>query len=155
MRILIVCLGNICRSPIAEGIMGALIQKHGLDWTVASSGTNGYHTGEAPHRSSQKVCLQHGIDISAQRAARFTARDLEQYDVIYAMATDVYADISSICSGKKGMDKVKLFLSELEEGSTDSVPDPWYGDDSGYLPVYQLIEQTCRAIVQRYGKQGS
>ena len=150
MRILMVCLGNICRSPIAEGIMDALIRQHGLDWTVASSGTNGYHIGEAPHRYSGKVCLQHGIDISAQRAARFTAGDLEQYDVIYAMATDVYADISSICSGKEGMAKVRLFLSELAEGSTDSVPDPWYGDENGYLPVYQLIERTCKAIVQRY-----
>ena len=86
MKILMVCLGNICRSPIAEGVLRHKVKEHGLDWTVESAGTNPYHTGEAPHKYSQKVCLTHGIDISGQRARTFTKNDFEAYDVIYAFA---------------------------------------------------------------------
>lgn len=150
MKILMVCLGNICRSPIAEGVLAQKAKERGLDWQVDSAGTNRYHTGEAPHRFSQKVCLQHGIDISGQCARTFTAKDFEQYDIIYALAMDVYREIEKIGGTKAQMNKVKLFLSEQEEGSTASVPDPWYGDESGYLPVYRLIEETCEAIVHKY-----
>ncbi len=145
-----VCLGNICRSPIAEGVLQHLSDQAGLNWQVDSAGTNQYHTGEAPHRFSQKVCRAKGIDISAQRARRFTPKDLETYDVIYALAEDVYADMKKIAGPKALMPNVKIFLSELHEGCTDSVPDPWYGDESGYLPVYELIYETCEAIIRRY-----
>lgn len=144
-----VCLGNICRSPIAEGVLRHKVKEHGLDWTVESAGTNSYHTGEAPHKYSQKVCLAHGIDISGQRARTFTMNDLETYDVIYAFAGDVVADIRKI-AGNAGMSKVKYFLNELHPGKNESVPDPWYGDESGYLPVYQLIDETCNAIIDKY-----
>jgi protein-tyrosine phosphatase len=149
MKILMVCLGNICRSPIAEGVLLHKIQQHGLNWTVASAGTNGYHTGEAPHRFSQKVCLQHTIDISAQRASRFTVKDLDRYDIIYAMATDVYDDICRI-AGSRPIAHVRLFLDELDGPSGASVPDPWYGDESGYLPVFRLIDKACDAIIRKY-----
>lgn len=145
-----VCLGNICRSPIAEGVLARKVKEKGLDWQVDSAGTNRYHTGEAPHRFSQKVCLQHGIDISGQCARTFTAEDFRQYDIIYALAADVYREIERIGGAQAQMNKVKLFLSELDEGSTESVPDPWYGDENGYLPVYELIEKTCNAIVSRH-----
>lgn len=144
-----VCLGNICRSPIAEGILQHKAKQHGLDWTVHSAGTNGYHIGQAPHRFSQKVCKQHGIDISSQRAMYFLSRHIEEYDLIYALAEDVYEEIKKIGVPNAPMHKVKMFLSELHEGSTASVPDPWYGDESGYLPVYQIIDQTCDAIVAK------
>lgn len=145
-----VCLGNICRSPIAEGVLQHKADQAGLDWQIDSAGTNQYHIGEAPHRFSQKVCLSKGIDISAQRARRFTVKDLETYDIIYALAEDVLDEMRKITGPKAQMSNVKIFLSELNEGSTESVPDPWYGDESGYLPVYELIEQTCAAIVDRY-----
>lgn len=145
-----VCLGNICRSPIAEGVLAKKVQERGLNWQVDSAGTNGYHTGEPPHHFSQKVCAANGIDIAHQRSVRFRASDLERYDIIYAMAADVQEEIRRISGRQAAMSKVKLFLSELEEGSTASVPDPWYGDESGYLPVYELIEKTCEAIVIRY-----
>lgn len=149
MRILMVCLGNICRSPIAEGVMKQKIGHHGLDWEVDSAGTESYHIGEAPHRFSQKVCLANGIDISAQRAMKFRAEHLEQYDKVYAMAADVYEEIKSIARGKD-MSNVSLFLEELEPGSNASVPDPWYGTEEGYLPVYELIERTCNVIIEKY-----
>ena len=144
-----VCLGNICRSPIAEGILCAKAKQHGLNWQIDSAGTNGLHIGEAPHRFSQKVCAQHGIDISAQRARRFVANDLIEYDIIYALAPDVYQAIQGIAGKNMTMENVHLFLSALHEGSTEGVPDPWYGDESGYLPVFQLIEATCEAIIQK------
>lgn len=149
MKILMVCLGNICRSPIAEAVLRAKAKQHGLNWQIDSAGTNGLHIGEAPHRFSQKVCAQHGIDISSQRARQFVANDLIEYDIIYALAPDVYQAIQRIAGKNMTMEKVNLFLSALHEGSTEAVPDPWYGDESGYLPVFQLIEATCDAIIQK------
>lgn len=149
MKILMVCLGNICRSPIAEGVLRHMVSEHGLDWVVESAGTNSYHTGEAPHKFSQKVCLQHGIDISRQLAAKFTAADLAEYDKIYAFASDVLTDIRKIAKGAD-ISNVDYFLNELHPGKNESVPDPWYGNEDGYLPVYQLIEKTCKAIIEKY-----
>lgn len=143
-----VCLGNICRSPIAEGILRAKTQDLGLNWQIDSAGTNGLHIGEAPHHFSQKVCAQHGIDISAQRARKLTKQDLSNYDIIYALATDVYEAIENIAGTNEDLDKVKLFLTELDPYSTKSVPDPWYGDESAYLPVFQIIDATCSAIIK-------
>ncbi|XZF12461.1 low molecular weight protein-tyrosine-phosphatase [Chitinophagaceae bacterium MMS25-I14] len=153
MRILMVCLGNICRSPIAEGVMRHKIQQHGLSWEVHSAGTNSYQTGEAPHRFSQKICLAHGVDISGQRARRFKAADFNEYDIIYAMADDVYSEIETIGGKKAIMNKVALFLNELKPGSNASVPDPWYGDESGYAPVFNMIDETCDAIISKYSNQ--
>ncbi|PZF72476.1 low molecular weight phosphotyrosine protein phosphatase [Taibaiella soli] len=145
-----VCLGNICRSPIAEGVMQEKINQHHLDWTVDSAGTESFHVGEAPHRFSQKVCANHGIDISHQRARRFIKADFKNYDKIYAMAKDVYYEIENIGSFNGDMSKVVLFLNELKPDSNESVPDPYYGGEAGFEPVYELIDQTCDAIVQRY-----
>lgn len=150
MRILIVCLGNICRSPIAEGVLREKIKKQGLGWTVASAGTNGYHTGEAPHRFSQKVCRAAGVDISMQRARRFSAADFGQYDKIYVMADDVYEDVVRIAGKSVNYDKLDYFLNELYPGKDASVPDPWYGDEDGYTPVYEMIEKTCEEIIRKY-----
>lgn len=150
MRILMVCLGNICRSPIAEGVLRHMAQQRGLNWKIDSAGTNNYHTGEAPHKHSQSVCKAHGIDISTQRARLFSAADLDKYDLIYAMATDVLEDIRYHARQKIDPAKVKLFLDEIEPGKRSSVPDPWYGNEDGYLPVYQLIEKTCAAIIDKY-----
>lgn len=150
MRILMVCLGNICRSPIAEGVLLHKAKMRGLNWIVESAGTNSYHTGEAPHRYSQKVCLAKGIDISAQRARTFTAADFDKYDKIYALADDVYGEIRRIGGPKADMSKVAYFMDEYEPGSKGSVPDPWYGTEEGYMPVCELIEKVCEAIVNKY-----
>jgi protein-tyrosine phosphatase len=150
MRILMVCLGNICRSPIAEGVLQHKANDRGLNWTVESAGTESYHIGEAPHRFSQQICLQNGIDISDQRARRFTRADLAKYDIIYALATDVYAEIESIIGKNTDSSNVKLFLNELQPGTNASVPDPYYGGQDGYTHVYDLIDQTCEAIIKKY-----
>ena len=150
MRILMVCLGNICRSPIAEGVLRHKVKQHGLDWTVESAGTESYHIGEMPHRSSQKICLAHGIDISDLRARKFTADAFADYDMIYAMAADVYREIKRIGGKRADMSKVEMFLNELHPGKDESVPDPYYGAEDGFKPVYELIEKTCSAIVKKY-----
>ena len=145
-----VCLGNICRSPIAEGVMKQKIVANKLDWEVDSAGTESYHVGEAPHRFSQKICLSHGIDISGQRARKFIVADFDRFDKIYAMAEDVYQEIKSIGGKQAQMDKVTLFLNELIEDSSDDVPDPYYGGEEGFTLVYDLLNETCDAIVNKY-----
>ncbi|MFT3910388.1 MAG: low molecular weight protein-tyrosine-phosphatase [Ferruginibacter sp.] len=150
MKILMVCLGNICRSPLAEGILQEKANKAGLDWIVESAGTNGFHTGEPPHPLSQKVARLNGIDISKQRSRKFIKSDLEQYDKIYAMAEDVLDEMKRIHAGKPHDNKVELFLNTLYPGKNMDVPDPWYGPEKGYHEVYTLIEEACDAIIEKY-----
>lgn len=150
MKILMVCIGNICRSPIAEGVLRHKVSRLGLDWTVHSAATQSYHIGEPPHRFSQKVCKQFGIDISGQRARQFCKDDFQQYDRIYAMATDVLDQIRSRFGPVADTPKLSLFLDELNPGANASVPDPWYGEEDGYLPVYEMINETCDKILNRY-----
>lgn len=150
MRILMVCLGNICRSPIAEGILRAKISQNNLDWEVRSAGTESYHIGEAPHSFSQKVCHNSGIDISGQRARRFEYADFDAYDKIYAMAHDVLKEIKYMSGTHFKPEKVSLFLNELYPGANRSVPDPWYGPEDGFTEVYELIDKTCDAIIHKY-----
>ena len=150
MRILMVCLGNICRSPLAEGILQHKANEAGLNWTVDSAGTNSYHIGEPPHPLSQKVARLNGIDICNQRARRFVKEDFDRYDKIYAMADDVLDDIKRIAKEKYDPKKVDLFLNELYPGKNASVPDPWYGTEPGYHEVYELISNVCDEIVSKY-----
>jgi low molecular weight protein-tyrosine phosphatase len=150
MKILMVCLGNICRSPLAEGILQKKAADAGLNWTVDSAGTNGYHTGEAPHHLSQKVAIKNGIDISCQLSRKFVRSDIKDYDKIYAMADDVMIDIRNICGADFDENKVDLFLNELRSSENKNVPDPWYGDEDGYEEVYHLINLTCDAIIENY-----
>ena len=150
MKILMVCLGNICRSPLAEGILQHKAWQAGLNWSVESAGTNSYHTGEAPHQFSQKVARLNGIDISKQRSRKFLAEDFENYDKIYAMAEDVREEIQRIAKNKYNKEKVELFLNELFPGKNMDVPDPWYGPEPGYHQVYKIIDEACDAIVKKY-----
>jgi protein-tyrosine phosphatase len=150
MKILMVCLGNICRSPLAEGIMKHKVKEAGLDWIVDSAGTNGYHVGEAPHHLSQKVARLNGIDICEQRARRFVKEDFENYDKIYAMADDVLHDMKKIARDAYDNSKAELFLEALYPGKHASVPDPWYGPEPGYHEVYELIDKACDAIIKKY-----
>ncbi len=147
MKILMVCLGNICRSPLAEGILQNKAQQAGLNWKVESAGTNGYHTGEAPHHLSIKVAKINGIDISNQRSRKFTATDFEAYDKIYAMAEDVMDDMKRIAKNKFDNSKAGLLLNEIYPGQNRDVPDPWYGPEPGYHEVFALIEKACDKIV--------
>jgi protein-tyrosine phosphatase len=150
MKILMVCLGNICRSPLAEGILQEKVLNAGLHWNIESAGTNGYHTGEAPHLLSQKIAKQHGIDICNQRARRFAAEDFERFDKIYALAEDVLYEIKRIAKKKFDESKIDLLMNELYPGKDMDVPDPWSGPEEGYHEAYKLIESACEKIIQKY-----
>ena len=150
MKVLFVCLGNICRSPLAEGILRQKIQAAGLDWEVDSAGTNGYHTGEAPHHLSQKVARLGGIDISRQRARQFTPADFQRFDKIYALAGDVVDDIRRISGKKFDPAKIDLLMNEVHPGQDADVPDPFYGPEPGYQEVFKMISAAADKIVAKY-----
>ena len=144
-----VCLGNICRSPLAEGILKHKAARAGLNWTIESAGTNGYHVGEAPHKFSQKVAKLNGIDICGQRARRFSAGDFDKYDKIYAMSSDVIDEMKLIAGRKFDAKKVDLLMNELHPGQNEDVPDPWYGPEPGYHDVYKMIDEACEKIISK------
>jgi protein-tyrosine phosphatase len=150
MKILMVCLGNICRSPLAEGVLQDKAFKAGLNWSVESAGTNGYHNGEAPHRLSQKVARLNGVDISHQRSRRLRPEDFDVYDKIYAMAEDVVDDMKRIAGKKYNADKVELLMNEMYPGKNMDVPDPWYGTEPGYHEVYKMMDEAADAIICKY-----
>src|SRR5688500_13438950 len=132
MKILMVCLGNICRSPLAEGILQDKAFKAGLNWSIESAGTNSYHTGEPPHPLSQKVAKLNGIDICQQRARRFVAEDFEVYDKIYALAADVLDDIKRISKNKFYATKVDFLMNELYRGKNRDIHVSYYVNEPGY-----------------------
>jgi protein-tyrosine phosphatase len=150
MKILMVCLGNICRSPLAEGILQDKAFKAGLTWSIESAGTNSYHIGDPPHHLSQKVARLNGLDISNQRARRFRPEDFEVYDKIYALANDVLADMKKIAGKRFDHSKVDLLMNELYPEKNLNVPDPWYGPEAGFHEVYNLLDKICEQVIINY-----
>ncbi len=148
MRILMVCLGNICRSPLAEGVLRYKAQQKGLNWHIESAGTGAWHVGQAPDPRSQKVALLHGIDISKQKAQQFSPYHLETFDKIYAMDSSNYQDIIRHAKNEIEKNKVELLMNNSEPGKNKAVPDPYY-DDNLYEVVYQMIDEACEEIVRR------
>jgi protein-tyrosine phosphatase len=142
MKILMVCLGNICRSPLAHGIMEQMAKKSGLDWEVDSAGTGEWHVGEPPDRRSIRVARVHGIDISGQVCRLFRVSDFDTYDHIFVMDKYNRADILAMARNETDAKKVELLLGDR------IVPDPYY-DDSKFEPVFKLIENGCREIIER------
>ncbi len=150
MKILMVCLGNICRSPLAEGILQHKAEQHHLNWIIDSAGTEDAHVGEAPHTLSQKVGLLHGINISGQRARKFLATDFNQFDKIYAMATDVLENIRGIAGKYYDAKKICLLMDELYPNQHINIPDPWYGSEDGYHRVFDMLNEVCDVIIKKY-----
>lgn len=144
-----VCLGNICRSPLAEGIMRAKVNEAGLNWEVDSAGTSGFHSGEAPDKRSIQVAKKHGVDISQQRSRQFRGWDFEQYDRIYVMDSSNYQDVVAMAESSEEKAKVKLIMNEVEPGKNIAVPDPYYGE-YGFENVYQMLDRACTSITQLY-----
>lgn len=140
-----VCLGNICRSPLAEGIMRHLAHEYGLDWHIDSAGTGNWHVGEGPDRRSTRTAHNHGIDISTQVCRLFKVSDFDAFDLILVMDRNNLSDILAIARNEEDAKKVRLLLGDK------IVPDPYY-DDSQFEPVFQLIEHGCREIIQQYKK---
>lgn len=149
MKILMVCLGNICRSPLAEGVLKDKANKAGLDWEVDSAGTSSHQVGCAPHRLSQKIALLNGIDISKQTCRQFKKEDILNYDKIYVMDNEVYDDVKRISGELWNASKVDLLMNETYPGENIEVPDPWYGTEKNYHEVYKMIDEACDAIIKK------
>lgn len=142
MKILMVCLGNICRSPLAHGIVEHLVTEQGLDWTVDSAGTSNWHEGQAPDHRTINVANINGIDISKQRAQHFTATLFDQYDRIYAMDQQNYKDILALAETEEQRNKVSLFLPDKAD-----VQDPYF-DDKLFDPVYAVIKKRSQELIE-------
>lgn len=149
MRVLMVCLGNICRSPLAEGILLHKVRQYGLDWVVDSAGTSGWHAGEQPDRRSMAIAKKYGIDISQQRGRKFDGYDFERFDLIYVMDKANYEDVMALADTPEEQAKVRMILNEINPGKNQEVPDPYY-NDNGFEEVYAMLDKACETIVQQY-----
>ena len=145
-----VCLGNICRSPLAEGILQDKANKLGLNWEVDSAGTGNYHIGEPPHILSQKVAGINGIDISRQQARQFSPKDFEKFDRVYVMDADNYNDVRRMSGMYWHENKVDLLLNEVYPGQNRPVPDPWSYPEKAYHEVFELVDNACNEIIRKY-----
>jgi protein-tyrosine phosphatase len=152
MKLLFVCLGNICRSPLAEGIMKHKIAEQGLDWEVDSAGTGGWHAGDLPDSRSIQVAKKHGIDLTYQRARKLRSIDYESFDRIYVMDSMNYQDVKRLANEDE-YHKIELIMNEVEPHRNINVPDPYYGEGDGFENVFQMLDRACDAIIKKYCKK--
>jgi protein-tyrosine phosphatase len=145
-----VCLGNICRSPLAEAI---LVSKVNADEIfVGSAGTGAYHIGKLPDERSVEVARKYGIDITNQRARKFTVKDFDTFDYIYAMDESNYQNILMLARTNDDKSKVQLILNEIHPTKNLTVPDPYYGGNQGFENVYTMLEEACEFIANKLSK---
>ena len=143
-----VCLGNICRSPLAEGIMRDKIKRNNLKIWVDSAGTSSQHIGEAPDRRMQKTAMLKGIDISDLRARKFKKKDFKKYDLIYVMDNANFSAVAALVSSPEEKAKIRLILNESKPGENAQVPDPYFGGESGFNLVYDLLDEATDKIIE-------
>lgn len=151
--IVMVCLGNICRSPVAEGIMRAKLADYNLNIKVDSAGTSNYHIGENPDPRSSRNALKNGINISTLKARQFSVKDYDSFDVIYVMDEQNKNDVLGLARNADDQAKVKLLLSELPDASHISVPDPYFGGEAGFQLVFDLLNQACESVAKKLSQQ--
>lgn len=143
-----VCLGNICRSPLAEGILTSKVVSKNI--IIDSAGTSGYHAGEHPDKRSIKIAEKKGIDISKQRSRKFMIDDFEKFDLIYAMDESNFQDLITLARNENEIKKVKLILKEVSENKILNVPDPYYGSNQGFEKVFEMLNEACEVIASKY-----
>lgn len=151
MNILMVCLGNICRSPLAQGILEAKVNS--TTFFIDSAGTSGFHEGALPDARSIAVAQKYNINITKQRSRKFTVLDFEKFDIIYAMDKSNFENIRKLARTSKDSSKIKLILNELSDKTTDEVPDPYYGGANGFEDVYEMLNEACTRIVSKLEQQ--
>lgn len=140
-----VCLGNICRSPIAQGIMEKKVEDKGLKWEIDSAGTASYHSGDQADIRSIEIAKKHHIDITKQRARQLIKSDLKDFDLILAMDASNYNGILKLSENESESLKVKMILNYLHPGENRQVPDPYY--NGGFQNVYDLLNEACEAVI--------
>jgi protein-tyrosine phosphatase len=153
MKILMVCLGNICRSPLAEGIMQQKINFYKLDVEVDSAGFEPFHTGDQPDERAMKVAINNGIDISRYRARMFQQADFDKFDRIYVMDDNNYNDVMRKARNADDKGKVDYILNALYPESNDVVPDPYYGGMRNFEEVFDLLNQATEIIAKKLLKR--
>lgn len=154
MKILMVCLGNICRSPLAEGILRKKIVGQRLNAEVASAGFVSYHEGQSADIRAQKTATQFGVDISRHKARVFKTGDFDYYDLIYVMDHQNMKAILQLSRNKGDQNKTDLILNEIFPGEEQIVPDPYYGGSEGFTHVFHLLDKACDAILQKIKQNG-
>ena len=150
-KILMVCLGNICRSPLAEGILQSKLPRD--KFIVDSAGTGEWHIGKQPDQRSIAIAHKNGLDISHQRGRQFRTEDFKDFDYIYVMDGSNYNDVLSLAKNDEEKNKVKLILNELFPGENVDVPDPYFGLQNGFASVYDMIDQACDVIAEKLLKK--
>lgn len=149
MKILMVCLGNICRSPLAEGIMKAKATEYQLDFEVDSAGTAAYHIGELPDKRSIAIAKKYGIDLTDQRARQFKKSDFKNFDIIFAMDHSNYQNIIKLATHIDEKNKVHLILNENHPNENLEVPDPYYGGEEGFETVFSMLNDACETFIKK------
>ena len=147
IKILMVCLGNICRSPLAEGILASKLPKD--KFTVDSAGTGSWHIGRQPDERSIAIAKKHKINISQQKGKQFTASDFDTFDYIYVMDNSNYLGVIELANNQKHIEKVQLILNELFPNENVDVPDPYFGLPNGFESVYKMLDETCEVIAKK------
>ena len=146
-RILMVCLGNICRSPLAEGILKSKVDPKKV--FVDSAGTGHWHVGDEPDKRSISVGKKYCIDITAQRGRQFSKKDFDDFDIIYVMDNSNKENVLALAENDAQREKVKLILDEIFPGENVDVPDPYFGGDHGFENVYRMLDEACEQIAKR------
>lgn len=147
VRILMVCLGNICRSPLAEGILQSKLPQQ--DFIVDSAGTGNWHVGKQPDSRSIAIAKSKGLDITHQRGRHFKVTDFDRYDHIYVMDSSNYSDVLHLAPNTAAKNKVNMILDELFPNENVDVPDPYYGLENGFSNVYNMLDEACTLIATK------
>ena len=149
MKILMVCLGNICRSPLAEGILAAKAAEKGLNWVVDSAGTGNWHEDSLPDYRSIAVAKKYGIDLTNQRARQLQSTDLQDFDLIFAMDSSNFSNIKKMAKNETQIRKIHLIRNLVKPNESLSVPDPYF-DDNGFEEVYWMLDEACNKILEKF-----
>ncbi len=146
-NILMVCLGNICRSPLAEGILRSKLPAN--QFFIDSAGTANYHIGDPPDRRSVEIAKKNQIDISNHRGRQFKVSDYDRFDIIYVMDNSNYQNVIHLARNEKDTKKISLILNELYSNENMDVPDPYYGGNHGFKNVFEMLDEACDKISRK------
>ena len=147
VKIVMVCLGNICRSPLAEGILASKLPKN--TFHVDSAGTGSWHIGQSPDERSIAVAKKNGLDISQQKGRQFSSADFDTFDYIFVMDSSNYDNVIALAETNEHKEKVKLIMNELTPNQNQDVPDPYFGMHNGFDIVYRMLDDACEVIAQK------
>lgn len=146
-KVLMVCLGNICRSPMAEGLLRKRADERGIDVITDSAGTSDYHIGEAPDKRMQKTGSERNVPIDDLRGRQFQVSDYHQFDHIFVMDRSNYSNVIALASSEEDKRKVRLMMDLVHPGENIEVPDPYFGGEEGFNQVFDMLDKACHQLL--------